>query len=119
MDIQEWFDPTNEEHMAAYQHLMDESVWPVNFIPEGVVLGGYWQGALVEKMAGCWIEYVLTDVKSKVDIRNEIIDIYATTKEWGDGTRSIVPAVKRYREITGCGLKEAVGYVKEVTPHNL
>lgn len=60
MDLVEWFDPYNKEHMAAYKHLQDtHGMWPKGFIPEGMSLGLGWQFVIMNKIADAWVKHVL------------------------------------------------------------
>ena len=52
MNIVEFFDPTNPEHMKAYKHLRDTGVWPKGFIPENILFEPYWYIRMLHKLVG-------------------------------------------------------------------
>ena len=56
MDITEWFDTTNKDHLQAYLHLAKCGTWPVGFIPENIKFGCIWQSTLALKMATKYCE---------------------------------------------------------------
>jgi len=56
MNIQEWFNPENEEHLKAYLHLEKTGCWPKGFIPDNMDFSPCWQVRLIDKMANLWIE---------------------------------------------------------------
>jgi hypothetical protein len=61
MNIVEFFDPYNIEHIRAYRHLQEQGMWPVGFIPENVkkspVPSG-WTILMVNKIADAWIDHM-------------------------------------------------------------
>jgi hypothetical protein len=60
INIGDWFNPKNIEHIRAYKHLEDTGFWPEGFIEEGVInfIPG-WQYLLASKMADCWVKLKL------------------------------------------------------------
>ena len=60
MDIIEWFDPQNLEHVKAYKHLMDKGFWPKGFIPSEIEFFSTWQAGLAFKIAR---QYVIEKLK--------------------------------------------------------
>jgi len=36
LTVREFFDPTNQKHLRAYQHYMKTGGWPVKFLPKNV-----------------------------------------------------------------------------------
>ena len=55
MNIMEWFDPENIDHLKAYKHLMDTGMWPEGFIPDNIEIPVSWNTHLVYKMANLWV----------------------------------------------------------------
>ena len=48
--FEDWFDPTNDEHLAAYRYLRENAMWPEGFRPTGVKMGPYWEEQIKIKM---------------------------------------------------------------------
>lgn len=42
MNIKDFFDPANQEHLRAYRHLCRTGVWPPGFIPANCEMGYIW-----------------------------------------------------------------------------
>ena len=60
INITDWFDSLNIEHLDAYIHYSNnDSVWPDNFIPEDVRLQDGWHGELMEIFANKWLSYAM------------------------------------------------------------
>jgi len=59
MNITDFFDPYNMEHIKAYQHLIDKGSWPKGFVPENVEYGAQSQINIAFKMSKVWVEQVL------------------------------------------------------------
>ena len=59
MNLIEWFDPYNKDHIKAYKHLQDTGIWPVNFLPENIEIPTYWSILVTGKIADAWIKHVL------------------------------------------------------------
>ncbi|GAG92328.1 unnamed protein product [marine sediment metagenome] len=51
VNITDWFDITNIEHLKAWMHLEDVGVWPIDFIPDEVEFNSYWQIVISSKMS--------------------------------------------------------------------
>jgi len=45
MNIVDWFDVANPEHLKAYKHLQDTGLWPEGFLPEDIE---------IEYVSECW-----------------------------------------------------------------
>ena len=59
MDIVDFFDVNNLDHLRAYKYLCDVGMWPEGFVPAEVTIRakvGPWQVALLAKMADAYIE---------------------------------------------------------------
>ena len=54
--ITEWFDPYNNDHLRAWDHLATTGTWPEGFIPKHVVLTPNWQVKIAFAMAKAWVE---------------------------------------------------------------
>jgi hypothetical protein len=48
--FEDWFDPTNDEHLAAYRYLRENAMWPEGFKPTGMKIGPYWEERIKFKM---------------------------------------------------------------------
>ena len=60
IDVVEFFDVYNQEHIIAYQHLQETGKWPIDFAIE---LSGHphpsmWQVGIINKMADAWVKYM-------------------------------------------------------------
>ena len=59
MNIAEWFESDNIEHIKAFYHLQHTGFWPKGFIPDYVSFSPTWQVLLQAKMADNWIKHIL------------------------------------------------------------
>jgi len=59
LDIYNWFDPHNIEHVKAYYHLCNIGTWPVSFIPDNINRAPGWQLTIAAKLADAWINFRL------------------------------------------------------------
>ena len=58
IQVEDWFDIYNPEHLRAYRHLSRNGMWPEGFIPKDVECGRYWQVALPQLfITGFFAEY--------------------------------------------------------------
>jgi len=55
MNILEFFNPLDIDHLRAYQHLQAKGTWPTDFIPDTVDFTPNWQMTLQSKMADLWV----------------------------------------------------------------
>ncbi len=55
MNIVDYFDPYNMEHIRAYRHLQKEGTWSRGFIPEGMEFPNGWHFLVLNKLADAWI----------------------------------------------------------------
>jgi len=60
IDLVEWFDVNNMEHLRAYRELARTGFWPVDFIPENVVLSGAWIVGLTSLLASAYVDSKLS-----------------------------------------------------------
>lgn len=54
MNIVEYFDEYNIDHLKAFTSIVEKGVWPEGFIPEGIEFPPQWQLSLISKMALAW-----------------------------------------------------------------
>ena len=59
MNIADWFDVNNIEHLKAYKHLEDTGFWPKNFLPEEMEMPALWGVSLAHKLADAYIDMML------------------------------------------------------------
>jgi hypothetical protein len=52
INIVEFFDPSDEEHMKAYKYLRDTGVWPRGFISDNIIFEPYWYIHMLHKLVG-------------------------------------------------------------------
>ena len=55
-DVMKWFDPYNDEHLAAYRTLLATGMWPEGFIGEDKPLCHMWQHVLLSKLADAFLK---------------------------------------------------------------
>ena len=63
MDLIEFFDSYNINHLIAYKYLTETGTWPEGFIPDKCILSNVWQYQLAAKMA---VAYVNLGVAGKI-----------------------------------------------------
>jgi hypothetical protein len=68
MDILEFFDVNNIDHLKAFDFLSKQSHWPTGFIPKDVTFDKSmgWHLLLESRMADKWIEYKLSKTAKKI-----------------------------------------------------
>lgn len=60
MNILEWFDPDNKEHIRAYSQMCNTGAWPEGFIDwDHIVFPRDWHTLLSFKLADNWVKYML------------------------------------------------------------
>jgi hypothetical protein len=59
MTLYEWFDPSDKEHLRAFQVLNETGTWPKGFVPEDIDRGSPWRIAF--KIADYYVSKVLED----------------------------------------------------------
>ena len=69
MDIIEFFDPYNMEHVRAYEHLQKTGQWPKGFIPKRTLFPTNWHLLIINKLANAWVHYMIKNFTLK-DIIN-------------------------------------------------
>ena len=57
MNILDFFNPLDIDHLRAYQHLQENGTWPTDFVPDWdkVEFTPNWQMMLQSKMADLWV----------------------------------------------------------------
>lgn len=56
MNIVDWFDLDNIEHLKAYRHLGTTGMWPKDFLPGNIVIKTGWNFQLMIKIADRFIK---------------------------------------------------------------
>jgi len=59
MELTEFFNPYNVDHIQAYKVLGETGAWPKDFLPEGVIISPVWNMILAAKCTNAWVEQVL------------------------------------------------------------
>ena len=59
VDICDWFDVSNEEHLDAYRHLQRSGAWPEGFLPENVTQSPFWHMEILSKLANAYLNDVV------------------------------------------------------------
>lgn len=59
MNIADWFNPMDLNHIQAYRHLERHGHWPEGFLPDGIEMSSVWQVDLIARMSECWIQHML------------------------------------------------------------
>ena len=61
MNLLDWFDIHNKEHLLAYQHLMKTGFWPECFLPIDIEIPVLAIVAIENKMAREWMKQKLSE----------------------------------------------------------
>ena len=56
MDILEFINLENKEHIKALKTLFNDGTWPVGFIPDGTIFSTGWYSNLVYKLADAYLK---------------------------------------------------------------
>ena len=64
MNIVNWFDPNDLEHLKAYKYLVDFGTFPKRFIPEDMETSSCWQLLLMSKIADHFIAEKIEESKA-------------------------------------------------------
>lgn len=59
MDIIDWFDPENLEHLRAYRHLQNFGSWPKGFLPDDIEIPVLWSTMIESKIVDFFIDEML------------------------------------------------------------
>jgi hypothetical protein len=60
MDIIEFFDPYNKDHIKAYRE-MEQTAWPKGFLPKDIYISEGWDIRIKNKIVNAWINHILGD----------------------------------------------------------
>jgi len=80
MDITDWFDIENKEHMEAYDHLRQTGEWPKGFIPRDITFIPEWTIILIHKLANAYIDRKLWQPIETAPDDDTQIDIWSIAK---------------------------------------
>lgn len=72
MNIVEFFDPNNQQHLQAYRHLSTKGFWPLEFmemLPKDLEGTVEWHFGVVDKMAKCWVDSILGSDSGVTQVR--------------------------------------------------
>jgi hypothetical protein len=64
-NLLDWFNPKKVEHITAWKYLMDNGVWPENFLPKDIIIPSFWNELLTRKLARYWVDYMLLNTTRK------------------------------------------------------
>lgn len=65
LDLIDFFNPYDAQHLKAYRYLEDHGTWPPGFIPSNVETHAHWHVFIGAKMAQAWMKHVLDDSTDK------------------------------------------------------
>lgn len=61
IDFVEYFDPYNPEHLAAYDYLSKNGIWPEGFVPSYEQVPMLWLAQITAKMARALVDLTKND----------------------------------------------------------
>jgi len=61
MNLIDFFDPKNKDHLKAYLNLYKEGCWPQGFLPEGIKIPNGWNFLLAEKIVRTYLKDNIPD----------------------------------------------------------
>jgi hypothetical protein len=61
MNLVDWFDVYNKEHMIAYEYLTCYGYWPEGFISEDIKVNPLDIISIQNKLAEAWVTYFLRE----------------------------------------------------------
>jgi hypothetical protein len=56
MNLVDFFDPRNKDHLRAYLNLYKEGCWPPGFLPKDIKIPNGWNFMLAEKIVRVYLE---------------------------------------------------------------
>ena len=61
MNLIDFFNPKNLEHVKAYYHLQHQGSWPSEFWEEikEMKIPEDWNVLIMQKLSDCWVEFML------------------------------------------------------------
>ncbi len=63
MQISQWFNPRNINHIRAYDHLMRHGTWPEHFLPEDMMMDPHWRFLIDSSIAQEYVDNMLAKYK--------------------------------------------------------
>jgi len=65
MNIIDWFDITNGEHLKAWKHMEDTGTWPESFIPDETQMRfvANWNYILMSRMASAYVNKMTSSIR--------------------------------------------------------
>lgn len=121
-NFKDFFNPLNIKHIDAYIVLQETGAWPEGFVPKDVKFNLIWRLDIQQSMADCWIKYAKAKHYTKADQLTEL-EVIAKVQEvyMGDDPDrpKFIQAIKYYRELAECSLKEAKEFVEQITARKL
>jgi hypothetical protein len=63
LNIVDWFDVNNTEHLKAYKFLMDKGYWEKGFIPDDMIFPVSWSILVAGKLAEAYINLKLSGIE--------------------------------------------------------
>jgi hypothetical protein len=70
VNVVEWFDPYDIEHIRAYRQMQEGGHWPKGLLPKNIEFprSYSWFSAVEAKMAQAWIDLILEQKSSRCDL---------------------------------------------------
>lgn len=101
MNLIEFFDPKNLEHIKAFEHLQQKGQWPLDFWEKikDMEIPNSWNYILYAKMADCWVEHMLKDKKAILESVTfyDLMQSYRhCTRQFQDQVEKKFEAVKKF-----------------------
>lgn len=82
MKFEDFFDPSNIEHIKAYAHVEKTGAWPEGFIPIGVITSYIDVITAQSKLAHAYIEQSLNNPTSKSIVNPTVHDVEKYYREY-------------------------------------
>jgi hypothetical protein len=54
--VDQFFDPSNVEHLRAYRQLQKTGLWPQGFLPDNITFPSLWAVTIANKLADLYVE---------------------------------------------------------------
>jgi len=65
MNLSDYFDPYNRDHLSAWRHLCEHHMWTHEFWAEveanSLTIDNGWQFVIVDKIAEAWVKHMLEE----------------------------------------------------------
>ena len=59
VNLIDWFDVNNKDHLTAYRHLQGTGCWPKGFLPENIEIPNGWHVLLMSRLSDAWQNHKL------------------------------------------------------------